>query len=324
MCLGKIIARDLWLVASRLYRMAITRPGSRAAVTDGKIHPVRFVSRKLNPAQLNYYVYNKEILAVVFSLRKNRDYLQGAEHITTIFSDHQNLTYLKSAVLLNRRQARWAEELKLYNFQLFYRKGSSNAKVDILSRCPVFTSREGGTTSATNQTMLSKEQWLEVGAMELDTNKYKSIQISAIEVDQPLPEARERIKEKATLENKYRELCKQVTTGGNMDKSFTIANKLLCWKNSIYVPEGLRQRVMQSEHDSKVAGHFGRERTLELLTRNFYCANMEHEVRKYCSECDICQRTKAPRRAKHDLLHPLELACNLWTHICTDFITHLP
>jgi len=33
MSLGKIIARDLRLVASRLYRMAITRPGSRAAVT---------------------------------------------------------------------------------------------------------------------------------------------------------------------------------------------------------------------------------------------------------------------------------------------------
>ena len=26
MCLGKIIARDLWLVASQLYRMAVTQP----------------------------------------------------------------------------------------------------------------------------------------------------------------------------------------------------------------------------------------------------------------------------------------------------------
>jgi len=32
-CIGKIIARDLRLVASRLYRMAVTRPWSRAAVT---------------------------------------------------------------------------------------------------------------------------------------------------------------------------------------------------------------------------------------------------------------------------------------------------
>jgi len=33
-CIGKIIARDLRLVTSRLYRMAITRPWSRAAVTS--------------------------------------------------------------------------------------------------------------------------------------------------------------------------------------------------------------------------------------------------------------------------------------------------
>jgi hypothetical protein len=36
-CIGKIIAGDLSLVASRLYRMAVTRPLSRAAVTVGRI-----------------------------------------------------------------------------------------------------------------------------------------------------------------------------------------------------------------------------------------------------------------------------------------------
>jgi len=107
--------------------------------------------------------------------------------------------------------------------------GSSNAKADILSRCLAFTSKEGGTTSATNQTMLRKEQWLEVGAMELDLDdNFESIQISAIEVEQLLPEARERIKEKVILDDRYRELCKQVSTRGNIDKSFSMSNELLC------------------------------------------------------------------------------------------------
>jgi len=197
---------------------------------------------------------------VVFSLRKNRHYLQGAIHKTTIYSDHQNLTYFQTAVLLNRRQARWSEELTQYNFRLLYRKGSSDAKADILSRCPEFTSKEGGTTSATSQSMLDKEQWLEVGAMEIDPDDdYEVMQVFAMDVDQLLPEAKERIKEKARLDEKYRELCKQVTTKGNMDKNFTITDDLLCWKNRIYAPKGIRQRMIQSERDSKEAGHFGRE-----------------------------------------------------------------
>jgi hypothetical protein len=137
--------------------------------------------------------------------------------------------------------------------------------------------------------MLDKEQWLEVGAMELDLDGYESIQILAMEVDQSLPQARESIKEKAMLDEKYWELCKQVTIGGNIDKSFSITDKLVCWKDRIYVPEGLQQWVIQLEHDSKVAGHFGRERTLVLLTRNFYWMNMKRDVKKYCSECDKCQ-----------------------------------
>jgi hypothetical protein len=51
---------------------------------------------------------------------------------------------------------------------------------------------------------------------------------------------------------------------------------------------------------------------------------MERDVRKYCNECDNCQRTKAPRHAKHRLLHPLEMVSKPLTHISTDFIIDLP
>jgi len=90
------------------------------------------------------------------------------------------------------------------------------------------------------------------------------------------------------------------------------------------MPEGLRQRVTQSENNSKVAGLFGRERTLEQISQNFYWTNMERDVRKYCNECDTCQRMKSPRHAKYGLLHPLELASKPWMQISTDFITDLP
>jgi len=124
------------------------------------------------------------MLAVVFCLKKWRYFLQGAEHKTIVYSDHQNLTYFKTAVSLNRRQARWAEDLVSFNFDLYYQKGSVNQKADILSRCPAFTSKEGGTTAIENKMSLKNEQWLEVGAMQIDDEGFGSIDIGALDIDQ--------------------------------------------------------------------------------------------------------------------------------------------
>jgi hypothetical protein len=103
----------------------------------------------------------------------------------------------------------------------------------------VFTSREGGTTSAIIQPMFDKEQWLEVGAMELDNDDVESVSIVALDIEQLLPEAKEKIKEKAMLDDQYRKICKQVVKDENIDKNFALKDDILCWKNRIYVLEGL-------------------------------------------------------------------------------------
>jgi len=63
---------------------------------------------------------------------------------------------------------------------------------------------------------------------------------------------------------------------------------------------------MKSEHDSKVAGHFSTDRTMELISQNFVWLNKEDNVRQYCQEFDNFQRMKSPKQAKHVLLPPLE------------------
>ena len=55
-------------------------------------------------AELNYVVFDTEMLAVVFSLRKCRIFLQGVELKTIVHSDHQNVTYFKTARTFNRGQ----------------------------------------------------------------------------------------------------------------------------------------------------------------------------------------------------------------------------
>jgi hypothetical protein len=47
---------------------------------DGCLHPVAFLSKKLAPAELNYEIYDKEMLAIVRAFQEWRHYLQGAKH----------------------------------------------------------------------------------------------------------------------------------------------------------------------------------------------------------------------------------------------------
>ena len=53
---------------------------------------------------------------------------------TRVFTDHKNLEYFTTTKVLNKRQARWAEELAEYNFVIIYCTGASNTKADLLSR----------------------------------------------------------------------------------------------------------------------------------------------------------------------------------------------
>jgi RNase H-like domain found in reverse transcriptase len=57
---------------------------------DDGWHPIAFCSRKFNGAEQYYPIYDKEMMAVVFSFDHWRHYLDGATDIE-VFTDHQNL-----------------------------------------------------------------------------------------------------------------------------------------------------------------------------------------------------------------------------------------
>ncbi|KAL0177388.1 hypothetical protein M9458_026282, partial [Cirrhinus mrigala] len=69
-----------------------------------KMFPCAYFSHKLSPAERNYDVGNRELLAIKLALEEWRHWLEGAKHPFTILTDHKNLEYLRSAKLLNHRQ----------------------------------------------------------------------------------------------------------------------------------------------------------------------------------------------------------------------------
>lgn len=70
------------------------------------LRPVAFMSRKMNPAERNYEIHDKELLAIVESVKIWRHYLEGLSLPFTILTDHQALQYFQTSKTLTRRQAR--------------------------------------------------------------------------------------------------------------------------------------------------------------------------------------------------------------------------
>uniref|UniRef100_A0A803K1K2 Gypsy retrotransposon integrase-like protein 1 n=1 Tax=Xenopus tropicalis TaxID=8364 RepID=A0A803K1K2_XENTR len=99
-----------------------------------KMHPCAFFSRKFSPAEINYDIGNRELLAVKLAFEEWRHLLEGAKHLVTVYTDHKNLLYIESAKRLNPRQARWALFFSRFNFSLTFKPGSKNTKADALSR----------------------------------------------------------------------------------------------------------------------------------------------------------------------------------------------
>ena len=96
--------------------------------------PVAYESRKLSPAEQNYPVHEKELLAIVHAIKLWRTYLEGQKF--TVITDHASLEYIKTQANLSRRQARWLEVLQSNDFEVRYRPGKTNVVADALSRQP--------------------------------------------------------------------------------------------------------------------------------------------------------------------------------------------
>ena len=74
-------------------------------IRDTKRVPIAYYSRKLSPAEQNYDIHDKELLAVVSALEHWRIYAAGAKTLS-IYTDHKNLLTFATTKVLNRRQVR--------------------------------------------------------------------------------------------------------------------------------------------------------------------------------------------------------------------------
>ena len=98
--------------------------------------PVAFMSKTMILAELNYFIHDKELLAIVGALEEWEPQLASLQEPFLVVTDHWHraLEYFIRKQKLNARQAHWAEYLSPFNFRITYRPGCKNRAADALSR----------------------------------------------------------------------------------------------------------------------------------------------------------------------------------------------
>ena len=99
-----------------------------------------------------------------------------------------------------------------------------------------------------------------------------------------------------------------------------------CNKEGLLIPpnEASKIEVLRASHDSGIAGHWGRHRTQELVSRNFWCHKWQEDIITYVAGCKRCQLAKADRHSKAKKLLPMPTGVRPWEEIAMDFAGELP
>ncbi|MBW0548477.1 hypothetical protein O181_088192, partial [Austropuccinia psidii MF-1] len=99
---------------------------------DSGKHPIAFDSCKLLPAELYYEIHDKELLGIVWALKRWRAFLLSLSNYFEFLTDHSSLQYFMSSKVLTCLQACWAEFLSEFHFTITCHPGRVAALPDAL------------------------------------------------------------------------------------------------------------------------------------------------------------------------------------------------
>jgi hypothetical protein len=304
---------------------------------NGILRPVAYYSKKLQPAECNYPIYDKELLAIIRCLEEWEAELKSVGQFT-ILTDHKNLEYFTTVCKLSERQMRWQLVLSKFNPIIQYRPGKEGGLPDALTRRDQDLPQEGDQRLNHRMTQLIPDGMIQGNAIRLAP-------VSAPVAEQqvtvwPFTDWLRDLWEEGKAQDKdFDRLLTTVRQGVRVfptDLASPVKVSVsdctvdeagdLRFRGRLWVPnyEPLRTAIVQEMHDSTLTGHPGKNSTIAIVSRDFFWPNLQSTVRQFVRNCGVCGRTTVWRDRKQGLLRPLPVPEQQWQEISVDFIGPLP
>ena len=128
---------------------------------NGRVRPLEYGGRKLQGAELNYPIHEKELLAIKEALRIYGERIQNG-YVTTILTDHESLKYLEFTRHPSKRLARWVSEFAEHDIKIEYRPGKGCVVPDAISRRPDWMEKISATSAFISSLRgVNEEDWVD-------------------------------------------------------------------------------------------------------------------------------------------------------------------
>ncbi|KAI0992802.1 hypothetical protein K3495_g15382, partial [Podosphaera aphanis] len=310
---------------------------------NGELHPVAFMSKKLENAECNYEIYDKELLAIVRCFEGWRAELQGSHTPITVFTDHRNLGYFMTTKELSRRQVRWSEFLSQFDFVIKSRSGRDNVKADSLTRRSQDLPKNNSDPRVQyqRQTLLPPEKLDPSVIKDFKTNEtslnsnhdtYSCLYPAILaECEEPLDQKITRLLNEGYEDNNDKWLTRIVAEmkkpeGIPHSKEVSLSEcelrgGRLYFRDRLYVPDNeLRLLLIQTAHDSCEKGHPGKNALYQTLSDYYWWPQLSQQTDRFVKNCHNCIRNKVSRLRYQGTLKPLPLPAQRWRDISIDFV----
>ncbi|KAG9225881.1 hypothetical protein CCMSSC00406_0006497 [Pleurotus cornucopiae] len=247
--------------------------------------PVAFKSKQLNDAEKNYPTHDKEMLAIVRTLRKWRTDLLGASF--EVYTDHRTLEFFNKQRDLSKKQLRWSEFLADYDFVIKYVRGEDNSVADALSR----------------EFSVSPSPPMSCAAVLSRSPADPSLNLVAPVLSLGPDEALLCLIKDGYATDPW---CVKLLDKGIGLAGVSQQSGLLYVGERLVVPwvAKVRELLFQSAHDC--LGHSGGDKSYLALRGLFYWPNMKKDLEEaYIPGCVSCQRNKCLTSKPAGPLHSL-------------------